>query len=66
MAKDREGKEIFVGSWVKWYDPEEEHRDLNRIYDVYDIVGEDEDLIVLIGDEFSEAEVLPNELLVVQ
>lgn len=66
MAKDRKGNPIFVGSWVKWYDPEEAARDLTRIFDVYDIKGDDDDCFILIGDEFGEAEVLPSELEVIQ
>ena len=59
---DRNGKQIYVGSKVIWYDPEEEARDLSRVYNVDDI-GSD---IVYISDEFSEAEVLPQELEVVK
>lgn len=58
---DRNGRQIIVGSKVIWYDPEEEARDLSRVYDVDDI-GSD---MVYISDEFSEAEVLPQELEVV-
>ena len=58
---DRNGRQIIVGSKVIWYDPEEDARDLTRVYDVDDI-GSD---MVYISDEFSEAEVLPQELEVV-
>jgi hypothetical protein len=58
---DRNGRQIIVGSKVIWHDPEEEARDLSRVYDVDDI-GSD---MVYISDEFSEAEVLPQELEVV-
>ena len=66
MVLDRECKEIVVGSLVKWYDPQEEYRDLDRVYEVYDIIGQDDDCIVCISDDYSEAEVLPSELLVVE
>ena len=58
---DRNGRQIIVGSKVIWYDPEEEARDLSRVYDVDDLEGD----MVYISDEFSEAEVLPQELEVV-
>lgn len=66
MAKDRNGQNIYMGSWVKWYDPEVEARDLSRIYEVYDIKGDEGDEIICISDEFGEAEVLPSELEVIQ
>lgn len=46
---------------VLWHDPDESARDLSRIYTVYRTSGE----MCLIADEYSEAEVLPNELEVV-
>ena len=61
IAADIDGKEIRVGAKVKWYDPDEEARDLDRIYTVWKIEGD----IVYFSDEFSEAEAEPDELLVV-
>jgi len=58
---DRKGNHIVVGSKVIWYDPEVAARDLTRVYDVDDLEGD----IVYISDDFSEAEVLPQELEVV-
>ena len=58
---DKNGKTIKIGDNVIWYDPQEETRDLKRIYNVYDIKGD----IVCVSDEYSEAEVLPNELIVI-
>lgn len=56
--KDRNGNEIKVGDYVKWYDPEESAKDLSRTYLVWDIRDE----MVLITDEYSEVEVFPCEL----
>ena len=56
--KDRNGDEIKVGDYVKWYDTEDSARDLSRTYLVWNIRDE----IVLITDEYSEAEVFPCEL----
>ena len=55
--KDRNGKKIAIGDKVLWYDPEEEARDLTRVWEVAEIYGE----IVLIVDG-GEAEVFPEEL----
>lgn len=62
MVTDRNGKQISVGANVKWYDPQEEFRDLTRAWQVDDVSEE----IVNISDEYSEAEVLPSELEVVE
>jgi hypothetical protein len=62
MVTDRKGKQISVGVHVIWYDPQEEFRDLTRVWQV-DNVSEE---IVNISDEYSEAEVLPSELEVVE
>ena len=66
MVKDKFGKEIKVGSKVIWFDPEKAAQDLERVYEVFDIedTGED-DSIVDIYDNYSEAQVFPNELKVV-
>lgn len=58
---DRKGIEITLGAKVIWYDPEEDERDLSRVYTV-DTISEE---LVNISDEYSEAEVLPNELEVI-
>ena len=62
VVKDRKGKKISIGANVKWYDPEEEARDLTRVWQVDDVSEE----IVNISDDYSEAEVLPSELEVVE
>ena len=62
MVKDRGGKQLKVGDCVLWYDPEEETRDLTRIWGIDKINGDDEDSIILISDDFSEAEVFGHEL----
>ena len=62
MVTDRNGKQISVGANVKWHDPQEEFRDLTRVWQVDDVSEE----IVNISDEYSEAEVLPSELEVVE
>ena len=61
MVKDRKGKTIKVGDKVKWYDPEVSARDLSRVWEVWDV---DEEM-VCIADDYSEAEVLPSEVVVV-
>lgn len=65
MTKDRNGNQLVVGGYAKWYDPDESYRDLERVYEIVKISGDDDDAIVLIADGFSEAEVLPSELMVV-
>jgi len=49
---------LKVGDKVLWYDPEVSARDLSRVYEVKEIKGE----ILLIADDYSEAEVTLNEL----
>lgn len=59
-------KTLQVGDKVKWYDPEEEARDLSIIWTINEIRGslDDEDTIILITSEHgSEAEVLQKELI---
>ena len=60
MVVDKNGTRIDQGDEVQWCDPEEEARDLERIWTVNSINGN----IVLISDDYSEAEVLPSELIV--
>ena len=64
MHKDKNGNEIKIGSKVRWYDPEEECRDLSRIYEVYDIDEEntEDDAIIDIFDDYSEVQVFADEL----
>jgi hypothetical protein len=62
MVTDRKGKQISVGAHVIWYDPQEEFRDLTRVWQVDDVSEE----IIYISDDYSEAEVLPSELEVVE
>lgn len=66
MAKDRNGVKIQAGDKVRWYDPaindftpEEQKEQLERIYEVDEVVSEE---LVCISDEFSEVEALPEEL----
>lgn len=63
MVVDRNNKKLNVGDCVLWYDPDEETRDLSRVWAIDEIKGEDEDSVVLIEDEYgSEAEVFGCEL----
>ena len=57
---DKLDNKLSVGDRVIWVDPDPEGRDLNRIYEINDISSEE---IVWINDEFSEAEVPPQELI---
>jgi hypothetical protein len=66
MIKDINGIEIKVGSNVLWHDPDESAQDLSRVYEVYDIEDTgDDDSIIDIFDEYSEAQVFADELEVV-
>ena len=58
---DIDGNPIKIGDKVIWFDPEYVHRDLTRIYVVYDIKGD----FVYIADRYSEVEVFPIEIKVV-
>jgi hypothetical protein len=58
---DRNGKEIEIGSHVIWFDPEIDSRDLDRVWTVDDYTEE----VVQISDEYSEAEVYPSEIEIV-
>lgn len=62
MVVDRNNKKLNVGDCVLWYDPDPETRDLNRVWAIDEIKGEDEDSVILISDDFSEAEVFGWEL----
>lgn len=63
MAKDRNNKGLVVGDCVLWHDPDEETRDLTRLWAIDNINGTDKDSIILISDELGcEAEVFGWEL----
>lgn len=62
MVRDRNNKKLKVGDCVRWYDPDEETRDLTRLWGIDKINGDDDDSIILISDDFSEAEVWGCEL----
>lgn len=64
--KDRLGNEIYVGAQVIWFDPENECFDPNRIWTVDRIDGDMDDSIILISDNFGEAEVFACELEVIE
>lgn len=63
VREDIDGNEINVGDSVVWYDPDEEARDLERVYQVFEI---ESDELIRIADEYSEAEVPACELRVVR
>ena len=60
ILKDKLGNDIEIGDKVIWVDPDIEGRDLNRVWTIFDIQSEE---LVKIEDDFSEAEVLPSELI---
>ena len=55
---DIHGEELRIGDKVVWHDPDEEYRDLTRVYEIFDIQGD----IISISDEYGESEVYANEL----
>lgn len=57
---DKFGNKLSVGDKVIWVDPDPVGRDLNRVYEVNDIHSEE---TIWINDDFSEAEVPPQELI---
>ncbi|MDD6552171.1 MAG: hypothetical protein PUF37_01090 [Prevotellaceae bacterium] len=59
---DKLGNDIREGDCVIWYDPEQESRDLSRIWTIDKIDGDNEDSIIHISDDFGEAEVCRNEI----
>lgn len=61
-VKDRKGKSLKVGQKVIWFDPEVEARDLSEVYVVDKIHNEE---VVMISNDYSEAEVNPCELEIV-
>jgi len=65
-AKDMLGDELEVGDKVLWADPDDNARDLNRVWEVYKIHSEE--LVYITTGElgengYSEAEVPPSELV---
>ena len=60
-AEDMLGDELEIGDKVLWADPDDEARDLNRVWEVYAI--QSEELVKIYTDQnyHSEAEVNPNE-----
>lgn len=62
-AEDMLGDELEIGDKVLWADPDDEARDLNRVWEVYAI--QSEELVCIATDQnyHSEAEVNPNELV---
>ena len=63
MTEDMFGDELEIGDKVLWADPDDEARDLNRVWEVYAI--QSEELVKIYTDQnyHSEAEVNPNELV---
>lgn len=62
-AEDMLGDELEIGDKVLWADPDDEARDLNRVWEVYAI--QSEELVKIYTDQnyHSEAEVNHNELV---
>ncbi len=62
-AEDMLGDELEIGDKVLWADPDDEARDLNRVWEVLAI--QSEELVKICTDQnyHSEAEVNPNELV---
>jgi hypothetical protein len=65
-AKDMLGDELEIGDKVLWADPDDDTRDLNRVWEVYAI--QSEELVKIATGEptdkgYSEAEVNPSELV---
>ena len=58
LKLDIHGEELHIGDKVVWHDPDEEYRDLTRVYEIFDIQGD----IISISDEYGESEVYANEL----
>ena len=61
-GKDRKGRAWKKGQKVIWFDPEVEARDLTEVYVVDKIHNEE---VVMISNDYSEAEVSPSELEIV-
>jgi hypothetical protein len=58
LKLDINGEELHIGDKVVWHDPDEEYRDLTRVYEIFDIQGD----IISISDEYGESEVYSSEL----
>lgn len=61
-VKDRFNRPISIGDQVRWYDPQIEYRDLERIYEVTDIQSDE---MIWISDDYSDVEVNACELEVI-
>ena len=61
IMKDINNKKINVGLHCIWYDPEKEHQDISRVWEIYKVDGD----VVYIADEYGEAEVFPSEIEIV-
>ena len=61
--KDFNGKTIELGQHIRWHDPQDEYKDLARVWEVYDLNEENE--IVCIKDDYGEAEVFPREIEII-
>ena len=60
--KDKNGEKISIGDKVRWYDPEEDHRQLDRIYTITKVNGCQNDDVILLTDDVSEVEVFASEI----
>ena len=60
--KTKTVKKISIGDKVRWYDPEEDHRQLDRIYTITKINGCQNDDVILLTDDVSEVEVFASEI----
>ena len=47
---DMFGERIEVGDCVLWHDPDEETRDLSRVWAIDSIASDNEDAVILITD----------------
>lgn len=61
-VKDRFSHIISIGDKVRWYDPQIEYRDLERIYEVTEIQSDE---MIWISDDYSDVEVNACELEVI-
>lgn len=61
-VKDRFNRPISIGDQVRWYDPQIEYRDLERIYEVTDIQSDE---MIWISDDYSDVVVNACELEVI-
>lgn len=59
--KDCNNKEIHLNDTVIWYDPDLQHKDITRFYNVDKIEGD----VITISDKFSQMEVFNVEIEVI-